>query len=167
METKDGRQHSIEAEQPKSLHLVTYSDVRDISADLLDDARRVETENCREVGDDPAQRLDLPVDGVERSGVNLDEDFARARLLDATLLEAKFALGFEEVESFLSRRAGYGGDARREERADWSGIREACTTIMCHSRSSDGYWPPHLLDKQRGHASQDATSRLRLMIYTS
>ena len=87
------------------VHLVAYSDIRDIGADLLDDARRVETEDGREVGDDPTQSLDLPVDGVERNGVGLDEDFAGAGLLDVTLLEAEVALGFEEVEGFLSRHA--------------------------------------------------------------
>lgn len=95
--------------QSAHIHSVADSDVRDTSADLLDDACRVEAKDGGVFLDDNIECLDLPFDRVEPSCLNFDEDLARARLLNVTLLHGKLALGLEEVESLLSRHVGCRG----------------------------------------------------------
>lgn len=60
-------------------HFVSFREVRDFRTDFLDDPGGVRTTDVREVLDEVAEQLDLPVDGVERGSSDLDEKVLRAR----------------------------------------------------------------------------------------
>lgn len=97
------------------VHTVADSDVRDTSADFLDDACRVEAEDGGVFLNEDIKCLDLPLERVESGGMDLDENLARTGLLNVTLLHSERALGLEEVEGLLSRHARCGGGLRRED----------------------------------------------------
>ena len=88
------------------VHPVANSNVRDTGTDLLDDARRVDTKDSRVVRNKYVECMDLPVNRVECSGVNLDENLAGAGLLNVALFDCELAFGLEEVKSFLIGHVG-------------------------------------------------------------
>lgn len=86
----------------ENVHFVSYGEVRDALADGLHDARCVCAEDGGVLFDEEVERLDLPVDGVERGRVDLDEDFARTGRWNVALPHSERALGLDEVECLLS-----------------------------------------------------------------
>ena len=93
---KSGSSHSV------SLLPVAYA-----FSSSFDSASSVLTEHERILVGEPTKLLNLPVDGVERSGMNLDEDEARAWLRDGTSVDDPSALGrFDKMESALGGHVG-------------------------------------------------------------
>ena len=78
---------------------------------MLDNASAIGSANPRVFGDEEAVLLDLPVDGVQGSGDDLDEKLLGAGLRDGDLGDLPLALLHGEDESFL----GSHGEAEEQE----------------------------------------------------
>lgn len=95
----------------ESAHLVALGPVRDLGTDFLNDARGVRARDEGVVLDEEAEILDLPVDGVQGGGDDLDEKLLGAGLRDGDLGDLPLALLHGEDKSFLG---SHGEDEEQE-----------------------------------------------------
>lgn len=83
------------------LHPVADCNICDAFTKLLHDTRGVDTQDARIRDNEHLARIAIPVDWVEGSRTDLDENLAEARFGYVDLCNSDFALGLEDRHGFL------------------------------------------------------------------